>query len=168
MELNININVTGLEKLVNPIMALVKPLLAALGTATESTATQASINAMPNMPTMAAPTAAAQNTVPVQASAPVTAPVQNATVPVTSPVAAPTVQNTAVPVTAPVQNTVPTSTVTYTLPQLKLAAGQLVSTGRQSELCALLAKFGAQAMDQIPEQYYAAFAAELRGMGANL
>lgn len=56
----------------------------------------------------------------------------------------------------------------YTFEQLQGAAGQLVGAGKQSELVALLTRFGIQAMTQLHQEQYGAFATELRGLGAKI
>jgi hypothetical protein len=74
-----------------------------------------------------------------------------------------TVQTPAAQTTA-----VPTSTQTYTMEQLALAATQLVDAGRRSELVSLLETFGVQALTALPKEQYGAFATQLRGLGAKL
>jgi hypothetical protein len=63
---------------------------------------------------------------------------------------------------------VPTTTQTYTLDQLAVAATQLVDAGRREELVGLLASFGVQALTALPKEQYGAFATQLRAMGAKI
>lgn len=76
------------------------------------------------------------------------------------------VQQPQVQQTAP--QTVPTSTTTYTMDQLAVAATQLSDAGKRDELLQILASFGVQALTQLPQEQYAAFAAKLRELGAQI
>ncbi|HEY8462442.1 MAG TPA: hypothetical protein VIM29_00170 [Bacillota bacterium] len=63
----------------------------------------------------------------------------------------------------------PTTAPSYTLEQLSLAAARgLMDTGRQTELMQLLAKYGIQALTQLPKEQYGAFATDLRAMGCKI
>lgn len=91
---------------------------------------------------------------PVQQMAPVTPPpaqTQQAT-----PVTPPPVQQ------APVQTAAPS----YTADDLARAAMTLMDSGRQGDLINLLAQFGTEALTQLPQEQYGAFATALRGLGA--
>ncbi|QIC08180.1 hypothetical protein GOP56_22840 [Brevibacillus sp. 7WMA2] len=78
--------------------------------------------------------------------------------------------------TQPVQQTfnpapgasVPTTTQTYTMDQLAVAATQLNDAGRRAELVSLLSSFGIQALTALPQEQYGAFATKLREMGAKI
>jgi cytoskeletal protein RodZ len=74
-----------------------------------------------------------------------------------------TVQTPAAQTTA-----VPTSTQTYTMELLAVAATRLVDAGRRSELVSLLQTFGVQALTALPKEHYGAFATQLRALGAKL
>jgi hypothetical protein len=104
------------------------------------------------------------------AVAPIQQPVPTA-VP-TMPMTQPTQQLQQAPVQqAPVQQQptpVPTSTPTYTMDKLAVAATQLMDAGKRNELLQLLSAFGVQALTQLPQEQYGAFATKLREMGANL
>lgn len=63
---------------------------------------------------------------------------------------------------------VPTSAPTYDMNQLAVAATQLMDAGKQSELLQLLSAFGVQALMQLPQEQYGAFATKLRELGAKL
>lgn len=65
-------------------------------------------------------------------------------------------------------STVPTSSQTYSMEQLAVAATQLVDAGRRSELVSLLQTFGVQALTALPKEQYGAFATQLRALGAKI
>lgn len=109
--------------------------------------------------------------------APVAAPVTHAPVPpVTMPPA--TVVPTPAPApAAPAQTVAPTNPAptvpvttapTYTLDQIAKAGASLVDAGKMEQLLALLAKYGVQAVTQLPPDQYGVFATELRTLGARL
>lgn len=112
--------------------------------------------------------APAQMPQPAQMQEPETQPVP------TQPAQSQCTPQTAVPVEAPeapvqdIPAAVPTQQVTYTMEDLALAATQLVDEGRLEQIQELLAKFGVQALTQLPKEQYGAFAAELRNMGAKI
>jgi hypothetical protein len=109
----------------------------------------------PVNPTPAAPITGAVNTAPGAAPAPTSV--------------APTVYpSNPAPATAPSANQVPTTAPTYQMDDLARAAAQLMDAGKQQELLGLLAKFNVQALTQLPQKQYGAFATELRQMGAKL
>lgn len=93
--------------------------------------------------------------------APCTAPVPVATAPIqTVPTAAPAV---------PSSPAVPTAAVpTYTMEALQSAVGPLLMQGKGPQLQGLLAKYGVSRMPDLPEDKHGAFAADLRGMGAQI
>ena len=93
-------------------------------------------------------------TQPVQQVAPATPqPVQTQQM---APVTPPPVQQ------APVQTAAPS----YTADDLARAAMTLMDSGRQGDLINLLAQFGTEALTQLPQEQYGAFATALRGLGA--
>jgi hypothetical protein len=116
------------------------------------------------------------NVVPFQQHQP---PVQQQ-VPVQQPQTVPIAQHQAPPMQpqqpiqqqAPVQQppqSVPTGGApSYTMDQLAVAATQLMDAGRQQDLLALLASYGASSLMALPKEQYGAFATQLRGMGAKL
>lgn len=132
---------------------------------TEPVAEQVQPDIAPAQMPQPIPTQAPQ---PVQMQEPVTQPVP------TQPAQSQCAPQTAAPVeapAAPVQDipaAVPTQQVTYTMEDLALAATQLVDEGRLEQIQELLAKFGVQALTQLPKEQYGAFAAELRNMGAKI
>jgi len=69
---------------------------------------------------------------------------------------------------APQQSAVPTSVATYSMDQLAVAATQLVDQGKRDALLQLLSSFGAQALTQLPQEQYGAFATKLRELGAQI
>ena len=98
--------------------------------------------------------AAPAMTQPVQQVAPATPqPVQTQQM---APVTPPPVQQ------APVQAAAPS----YTADDLARAAMTLMDSGRQGDLINLLAQFGTEALTQLPQEQYGAFATALRGLGA--
>lgn len=98
--------------------------------------------------------AAPAMTQPVQQVAPATPqPVQTQQM---APVTSPPVQQ------APVQTAAPS----YSADDLARAAMTLMDSGRQGDLINLLAQFGTEALTQLPQEQYGAFATALRGLGA--
>jgi hypothetical protein len=83
----------------------------------------------------------------------------------TQPAAAPVNPVQAPPAGIP---TVPTSTQSYTMEQLAVAATQIVDAGRRAELVGLLSSFGVQALTALPKEQYGAFATQLRVLGAKI
>ncbi len=65
-----------------------------------------------------------------------------------------------VPVTAAPQQ--------YTIEQLQVAAAGLTSSGKMPQVMGILQNFGIQAMTELPQEQYGAFAAALRGAGAQI
>lgn len=84
--------------------------------------------------------------------------------PVTIPVDQPTQQ----PIQDPVGMGIPTSGVNYTNEQLAVAMTSLVDAGKMDAVRALLNRFNAPSLMQLPKEMYGAFANELRQMGAKL
>ncbi len=85
------------------------------------------------------------------------------------------VQN--VQTSVPVQNaqtaqsqpvSVPTSQHTYSMDELARAAMTLMDKGGMAELQQLLAKYGCETLQQLPQEQYGSFATALRGMGAQI
>ena len=72
------------------------------------------------------------------------------------------------PAQAPPKTAVPTSSTTYSMEQLAVAATQLVDAGRRNELVELLGQFGVQALTALPKEQYGNFATKIREMGAKL
>ena len=68
----------------------------------------------------------------------------------------------------PVQQSVPTTTPSYTLDDLARAAMTLIDTGRQAELQALLVAFGVNSLPELQPEKYGAFATALREKGAQI
>lgn len=93
--------------------------------------------------------------------APTVAPVVPA-VPVAAPAPAAAVANNA---PAPA---VPTAAPQYTLDMIAKAGTALVDAGKMDELTGLLTKYGVAALTELDPTHYGAFAAELRGLGAQI
>ncbi len=101
--------------------------------------------------------APAASPVPIQAPAPAASPA-----PAQAPVASPA------PVPTQTQAPAPTSAPHYTIDQLATAGAALIDAGKMNELLALLTKYNVQAITQLQPAQYAAMAAELRALGAQL
>lgn len=132
------------------------------------------------VPTQDNSNAAAASTAPTQlpqqaAPAPVIPyPVQAAVAPATAPQPAPV----AIPSPAPAQPAAPVQTPqpapvapaapTFTPEMIANAGANLLERGLMPQLMGLLQKFGVQAVTQLRQDQYPAFAAELRALGANI
>lgn len=138
-------------------------------------------NSLPFTAEQAAPVKpAASTSVKPAPSVPVTVPVQTAATAVSPTVPfAPTATNAApAPVTTqpapaakpvPPQSTVPTAAPTaYTIEQLQAAVGPLLTQGKGPQLQGLLAKYGVQRLPDMPADKMGLFAADLRGLGAQI
>lgn len=69
----------------------------------------------------------------------------------------------------PPQSTVPTVAPTaYTIEQLQAAVGPLLMQGKGPQLQGLLAKYGVQRLPDMPADKMGLFAADLRGLGAQI
>ena len=159
-ELTIKLEVTGLEGLVQAIMALAGT---AAGTSATVPVSQQNTMQMPQPTGFTSPVTAQQPVNAMQSS------VQNGFVP----------QNT-VPVsnTAPVQQMpgnvalpaggVPTTAMPqeFTQDQLSVAAAGLVNQGKQARLLELLHSFGANSIVELAKERYGEFATALRAEGA--
>ncbi len=117
----------------------------------------------PNIPQsqVAVPAPASAAPVPVAVAAPAPVPVAPQP-PVTGPVVPPA---PAVPAAPPAPAVPVAGAPAYTLDQLAKAGAALVDAGKMESLMALLAKYGVQAVTQLPPAQYGAFATELRQMG---
>ena len=139
--IDININAPALVGAIERLCAaLGNPAAKPVGTAakTEPVGTAAKTEPVQAAPVQTAPVTPA----PVQAAAP-QAPVQAA------PTAAPTVK-------------------TYTMDEIAKAAGDFMTPETIPQLQALLASFGVAGLPELPADKLAAFAAELRKMGAKI
>ena len=114
----------------------------------------------PAAPVSPAPTAAA----PVS-PAPVT-PAQTPAPTATPP--APTGQTSAAPGDTPAPAAPVTGAPSYTLDQISRAGASLVDAGKMQQLLELLGRYSVQAVTQLKPEQYGAFAAELRGLGAQI
>ena len=152
--MEITVNVTGLDNLVNAIFALAN----AAGNYKEETQVQMDATKVtPVVQQTVAPTAAAttvSSTPPVQNVQPVpttqTAPM------------APVAQNTA-PAASPVPTA--TATPTYTMEQLAVAATGLIDAGKMQDVQNTLASLGAQTLMDLPQEKYGEFASAIKAIG---
>ena len=138
--IDININAPELVGIIKHLcLALDKAALKPAGTAAKPEPVQQPVQTTPvPQPVQTAPVTPA----PVQTAAP-QAPVQAA------PAAAPTVK-------------------TYTMDEIAKAAGDFMTPETIPQLQALLASFGVAGLPELPADKLAAFAAELRKMGAKI
>lgn len=167
MTMILNINVTGLDKIADAIMALAQ--YQGTGRQIADQNKMQSVNVLPAAPVVSQPTtpnAQGSPVTPPQTAAPV------ATVTQAAPVAAPTpAPQATVPMaqSAPLQPaSVQTTQQEYTLDDLATAAMTLMDSGRMVDLQTLLASFGIEALPALPQSQYGAFATALRGMGARI
>lgn len=140
--------------------------------------TQPTVTALPTANAAqipAAPSTPAQPSAPIPQALPTAAPVipaaQTAPALPTAQTAAPTVQQMfgAPAQQPPIPAALPQAAQqTYTVQELGLAARPLVEMGRQNDLMALLAEFGAPSVAELPENMRPAFAAKLRAMGGQI
>ena len=138
--IDININAPALVGAIEHLCtALGKPVM--LEAKTAGTAAKPELVQQPVQTTPVTP-APVQQPAPVQTAAP-QAPVQAA------PAAAPTVK-------------------TYTMDEIAKAAGDFMTPETIPQLQALLASFGVAGLPELPADKLAAFAAELRKMGAKI
>lgn len=96
--------------------------------------------------------------------------VQQTEVPViTAPIQAVAQMQTPVPVVAPAATqSVLVAAPSYTVEQLAQAGMQLVDAGKRESVISLLQSFGVQALTELAPEYYGAYAAKLRELGANI
>lgn len=118
----------------------------------------------PNIPQPQVAVPAPAAPVPVAVAAPAPVPVAPQP-PVTGPVVPPA---PAVPAAPPAPAVPVAGAPAYTLDQLAKAGAALVDAGKMESLMALLAKYGVQAVTQLPPAQYGAFATELRALGAQI
>lgn len=90
----------------------------------------------------------------------------NQTVPVQNVQTSTPVQNAQTAQSQPAS--VPTSQHTYSMDELARAAMTLMDKGGMAELQQLLAKYGCETLQQLPQEQYGSFATALRGMGAQI
>lgn len=117
-------------------------------------------------------TIAANPTTPVVTasySAPTITETRPTPVPYTAPVPVATVPTPAVPTAASASPTVPTAAApTYTIEALQAAVYPLLTAGKGAQLQGLLGKYSVSRMPDLPEDKRGAFAADLRGLGAQI
>lgn len=162
MEITINIHAPELVQAINHLAAA----FAEKGMAEAGVVgvPAAPIQSAPMQQPMLQPTAVPTQTQPFQ-QAPTSVP----TAPMQQPAQQPMIQQPfqQAPQSQPGQ-AAPTTAHTYSQDQLAVAATQLMDAGRQNDLFALLASFGIQALTQLPQEQYGAFATKLREMGARI
>ncbi|MEO1815272.1 MAG: hypothetical protein ABGU93_06775 [Acetobacterium sp.] len=151
--IEITVNIPGLESLVEALKGMASPhVLQDIKIGSAAQPIQQPLQAPPanqDPPTVYAPA-------PQQMASPVT-------VPVDQPIQQPVQQ----PIQTPPAG-IPTSDVNYTNEQLAVAMTSLVDAGKMDAVRALLNRFNAPSLMQLPKEMYGAFANELRQMGAKL
>ena len=167
---------TVLDPAATPVTAMPKPALTQTVTVPVSPTTTAPV-ITPTKPAAAAPVVAQTVAPTAPAAAPaaqpvVTVPLQSAPVTTTVPTV-PTVPvtTTAVPAAnaAQQQTVAPTAApAVYTIEQLQGAVGPLLMGGKGPQLQGLLTKYGVSRLPDLTEDKRGAFAADLRGMGAQI
>ena len=158
--LEITVNVTGLEGLVEALKGLAGPHV--LQDIKIGSAAQPVLTDTGTPPTVFVPMD--------QPMPPTYQASQQMAPPVTVPVDQPLQQPVQQPMQQPVQQPagIPTSDVNYTFDQLAVAATQVNDMGKRDALVAMLNRFGVPSMTQLPKEMYGAFANELRVLGAKL
>lgn len=169
MEIKVTVGVTpSLEKILEDLTTFLPKTTASIDSQKVAESIMPELPPVQQQQQQAVPTqqAPVQQQAPAQQQAPVTP---------TQPQAVPTQQ-------APVQQqapttpasqqqqpqAVPTSAPTYTFDQLAVAATQLMDAGRMADLQQLLSSFGVQALMELPETQFGAFATKLRELGAKI
>lgn len=172
MTIQINVSAPGLEVAVK---ALTDAIIAKNGDVVIPAGTAMQITGVEAVPTVAQPTQAVEQPAPMNAPVqevaqptPVApAQVQQATAPAPVPTAAPAqVQQVAAP--APTPTPIPVAQPTITLDAICNAGAKLVEQGQMNQVIGLLGKYGVQAVNQIKPEQFEAFAADLRGLGAQI
>lgn len=122
-------------------------------------------------PEIAAALQALAQAMSCHSAAPVTATpaVPSIPAPAAPPIAVPAAPPIA-PVTTPAAPPVPpvAAAPSYTKEQLCVAGAELTTSGKTNELIALMAQFGINQINALPENQYGAFATALRGLGAQI
>ena len=146
LAIDININAPELVGAIEHLcVALGKPVSLVASTAAKQEPAPQPVQTAPVTPAparpVAAPIAPVQQPAPAQPAAP--------QAPTAAPAAAPTVK-------------------TYTMDEIAKAAGDFMTPETIPQLQALLASFGVSGLPELPADKLAAFAAELRKMGAKI
>lgn len=174
MELKVTVLLPGMPEAINRLADAItsntanrsgaKLLDSAASTSTTSAQTAVVTAAPAVTPTPAVPATA--STAPMVQAAPV-APVPAAPV---APVAPSPVVPTSTPApAAPVQAAATQASARkYTLHDISIAGAALIENGKMGDLSRLLNSFGVQAITQLDESRYEAFAAGMRSLGASI
>ena len=177
MELKVTVLLPGMPEAINRLADAItsntanrsgaKLLDSAASTSTASAQTAVVTAAPAVTPTPAVPATA--STAPMVQAAPV-APVPAAPVAPVAPVAPSPVVPTSTPApAAPVQAAATQASARkYTLHDISIAGAALIENGKMGDLSRLLNSFGVQAITQLDESRYEAFAAGMRSLGASI
>lgn len=151
------IKVTGLDHLADAIFALAAAMTQG-ASAQQAPEQKSETPGMPAQPASPATPAVPATPVAQQATAPASPAAQAPVAPVPN-------QGATVPDPA---STVPTQPVaqTYSMEQLGVAMTGLVDSGKMEVVNQILAKFGAQTLMQVPQDYYPQLATAMREAGA--
>ena len=185
MELKVTVLLPGMPEAINRLADAItsntanrsgaKLLDSAASTSTASAQTAVVTAAPAVTPTPAVPATA--STAPMVQAAPVApvpaapvAPVPAAPVAPVAPVAPSPVVPTSTPApAAPVQAAATQASARkYTLHDISIAGAALIENGKMGDLSRLLNSFGVQAITQLDESRYEAFAAGMRSLGASI
>lgn len=187
MTLRLDINITGLDRIADAVLAFAGQFQKTEGSALAAQMPTTPVVQPPVVPMVQTPTTPAVQppVVPMaqpqpapvtqppvssepQAATPATAPVQSPVVPTTIPTTQ--AQGTPATVPAPTGQAAPVQSAqpSYSMDDLARAAMTLMDSGRMNDLQALLRSFGVEALPALPKEQYGAFATALRGMGARI
>ena len=161
MEIKLTVEVLGIPDAINNLAAAIRGQSASVP-AVASTPTAPAVTPAPAIqaatPTQTVATPSAPQTPPVNVPTPsntsTPAPVTPAAAPVQAPAAA--------PVQPPVQEK------KITADDISRAGAALVDQGKTADVINLLKRYGVQAITQLKEDVYPAFANDLRALGATL
>ena len=158
--IRVQISVDGIPALTDAINRLITAMCGATG-ASQIPAQQQPVQPTPVQAPQATTTEPVQTPPATQTASPSMMPTPVQTAPATQQTP---VQQTQVP------SPVPTSAVvnTYTRDQLAVAASGLINMGKQQRLLEILHGFGVQALTELPENLYGAFAGAIKVEGAVL
>lgn len=95
-------------------------------------------------------------------------PVQMQPLPTQQPMPQQQVQQQMPPMQQPLPGPVPTTSQTFTMDQLAVAATALSDAGKRQEVLNLLTAFGVQMLTALPQEQYGNFATHLRSLGAKI
>lgn len=167
MEIKLTVEVLGIPDAINNLAAAIRGQSASVP-AVASTPTAPAVTPAPVIqaatPTQTVATPSAPQTPPVNVPTPSNVPTPTPVVPTAAPApVTPTVAPApVVPVPAPAQEK------KITAEDISRAGAALVDQGKMADVINLLKRYGVQAITQLKEDVYPAFANDLRALGATL